>query len=102
MKSWMRNSWRRQFEAVRNIAKWLIIPMLVALYLVEEYMDTKYYVGPLPMDTPSPPRAPWWLLNLRNFVLLGTLFVSLLVLPKWQSWLGLAGLALFLRLYGQI
>lgn len=98
----MRKPWRQQFAAVRDVAKWLTVPMLIALYVVEEYMDTKYYVGPLPLDAPSPPRAPWWLLNLRNYGLLITLFISLLALPRWQAWLGLVGLVLFLRLYGQI
>ena len=98
----MDNARRKRIALVRTIAKWLIIPMLIGLYLVEEYMDTKYYVGPLPLDMPSPPRAPWWLLNLRNYGFLSTLLITLLALPKWQSWLGQAGLIVFLRLYGQI
>ena len=93
---------RMRFGLVRNALKWLVIPMAISLYLVEEYMDTRYSVGPLPLDMPSPPRPPWWLLNLRNYGFLATLLVALLSLPKWQSWLGLAVLILFLRLYGQI
>ena len=98
----MDNVWLKRFNEARSIAKWLTIPMLASLYLIEEYMDTKYHVGPLPLDAPSPPRPSWWLLNLRNYGFLVVTVITLLSLPKWQSWVGIAGLILFLRLYGQI
>jgi hypothetical protein len=98
----MYNVWLKRFRRLRNITKWLIIPMLIGLYFVEEYMDSKYAVGPFPLNMPSPPRPPWWLMNLRNYGFLGTLFITLFSLPKWQSLLGLAGLIIFLRLYGSI
>ena len=98
----MDNVWLKRFRLFRSVAKWLIIPMLIGLYLVEEYMDTKYAVGPFPLNMPSPPRPPSWLLNLRNYGFLATILITLLSSPKWQSVLGLAGLVLFLRLYGSI
>jgi hypothetical protein len=32
----MDNGWRKRIASVRTITKWLIIPMLISLYLVED------------------------------------------------------------------
>jgi hypothetical protein len=77
----------------RKIAAWTVIPAFFSLIYAHNILITKY---PAPIDyyanSSEPQMVLWW----RNASLLLVLFVSLLSIPRWQSFVGLLATGIFL------
>jgi hypothetical protein len=83
----------------RAIAAFVVIPALISMFVAHQQLLLPKYCC-MPWSEGHPNRPPEWIFLWRNCSLLLIVIASIASLPKWQSWVGLAGTALFLFLYG--
>ncbi|MGE0126855.1 MAG: hypothetical protein AB7U82_02030 [Blastocatellales bacterium] len=83
----------------RAVAALVAIPALVSVFAAHQQLLSPEYCC-MPWSEGHPNRPPTWIFLWRNYSLLLTVTASIASLPRWQSWVGLAGTALFLFLYG--
>jgi hypothetical protein len=87
------------FTRIRTVAAWLVIPAFLSMYIANEQLNNTYPGGPWPSWVERP-KGLELMLMWRNYSLIIMLVASLISIPRWQSIVGIVGLALFLLLFG--
>ncbi len=86
---------RKWVSRIRTIAAWLVLAACVNFFVADHYVDVHH-----PMMGYFSPRPPHALLMWRNGSLIAMVVLTLVSIPRWQSFVGVASLIVFFTMFG--
>lgn len=89
----------RVVSSIRTVTAWLVIVALVSMLAAEEMI--RGYPRPWPGDFPMP-AALQWIIYWRNVSLLALVILIVVSIPRWQSLIGIAALAIFFAFFARM
>jgi hypothetical protein len=89
----MKANMRVNFSVIQKYVAYAVIPMFVSLALADRVMIDNYPGAPI---DPTAPQPPTWMVWWHVISFFGLLIISLISIPRWQSFVGLLLWGLFI------
>jgi hypothetical protein len=95
----MRTNMRVKISKLRNFCAYAVIPAIISLALADRLLVDNYPAARIYREAPQPPA---WLVWWHAISFIGLLIISLISIPRWQSFAGLLAWVFFLYVASKI